>query len=74
MVRVEGQVEYRHVIEALDRASSYVRLRYGLMTDRSEPTPAEPSLFMEGQFIYTQYFLSGGRPIPLSRPRKARAR
>jgi len=49
----------------VDRASSQVRLRYSLMTAHSEPTPAEPSLFMEGKFIYTQYFLSEGDPIPL---------
>src|SRR3954469_16897181 len=47
LVRVEGQVGFGDVIEALDRASSQVRLRYGLMTERSEPSPAEPSLFME---------------------------
>jgi biopolymer transport protein ExbD len=42
LVRVEGQVEYQDVIDALDSASSRLHLRYGLMTDRSEPTPAEP--------------------------------
>ncbi len=69
LVRVEGQVAFKDVIEALDRASSQVRLRYGLMTEHSEPTPAEPSLFMEGKFIYTQYFLSEGHPIPLVKRR-----
>ena len=72
LVRVEGQVAFGDVIEALDRASSQVRLRYGLMTEHSEPTPAEPSLFMEGRFIYTQYFLSEGHPIPLSKRRMGR--
>lgn len=57
LVRVEGQVEYGDVIAALDRVSSRVRLRYGLMTGHSQPTPAEPSLFMAGKFIYTQYFV-----------------
>jgi len=66
LVRVEGQVEFRDLIEALDRASSRVRLRYGLITERSEPTPDEPSLFMDGQCIYTQYFLPRV-PIPLSK-------
>lgn len=60
LVRVEGQVEFREVIEALDRASSRVRLRYGLITEGTAPTPAEPSLFMGGQLTYTQYFLPQG--------------
>lgn len=72
LVSVEDQVEYRDVIEALDRASSQAPLRYGLMTKHSEPTPAEPSLFMEGKLIYTQYFLSQGHPVPLSKRRRGR--
>lgn len=65
LVRVEGQVEYRDVIEALDRTSSRVRLHYGLMTKSSEPTPAEPSLFMGGKFIYRQYlFPDEATPAP----------
>jgi hypothetical protein len=42
LVRVEGQVEFGDVVEALDRASSRVQLRFGLMTERTTPTPAEP--------------------------------
>jgi hypothetical protein len=54
LVRVEGPVEYIDLIEALDQASSRVRLRYGLITAHSEPTRSEPSLFMDGKRIYTQ--------------------
>lgn len=60
-VKVEGQVRLGDVIEVLDRASSRVQLQYGLITERSTPTPAEPCLFMHGELIYTQYFL---RPSP----------
>ena len=63
LVKVEGQVELADVIDVLDRASSQVKLQYGLMTERSTPIPAEPSLFMEGKLIYTQYF-----PLPESAP------
>ncbi len=64
LVKVEGRVEFADVIDVLDRASSRVKLQYGLMTERSTPTPAEPSLFMDGKFIYTQYFpLSGPGPF-----------
>jgi biopolymer transport protein ExbD len=62
LVRVEGQPEFRDVIEALDCASSRVRLHYALMTDQTEPTPGEPTLFLEGKAIYTQYFV---KPVPL---------
>jgi biopolymer transport protein ExbD len=68
LVRVEGQVEFGDVIEVLDRASSGVQLQYGLMTERSTPTPAEPCLFMGGELIFTQYFLPP-EPMPLSRRR-----
>lgn len=64
LVRVEGQLEFCDVIEALDRASSRVRLRYALITENTEPTRAEPSLSMDGQRIYTQYFLPR-EPVPL---------
>ena len=66
LVRVDGQVEFRDVIDALDRASSRVQLQYGLITESSAPTSAEPSLFMDGNLIYTQYFLPT-EPIPLSK-------
>ena len=66
LVRVEERVEFRDVIEALDRASARTRLRYGLITERTEPTPAEPCLIMDGRCIYTQYFFPR-EPIPLSR-------
>ena len=56
LVKVEGQVKFGDVIEVLDRASSRVQLQYGLITEGSTPTPAEPSLFMYGKSIYTQYF------------------
>jgi biopolymer transport protein ExbD len=65
-VKVEGQVQFADVIRVLDRASSRVQLQYGLITERSTPTPAEPSLFMHGEFIYTQYFMPL-RPMPLVR-------
>ena len=61
LVKVEGPVTFGDLTEVLDRASSLVRLKYGLITERSSPTPYEPSLFMQGQLVYTQYF------IPLSR-------
>ena len=61
LVKVEGQVKFGDVIEVLDRASSRVQLQYGLITELSTPTPAEPSLFMRGESIYTQYFLP---PVP----------
>jgi hypothetical protein len=61
---VEGQVEFGDVIEVLDRASSRVQLQYGLITEGSTPTPAEPSLFMYGKSIYTQYVFPP-EPTPL---------
>jgi len=64
LVNVEGHVKFGDVIEALDRASSRIQLQYGLITERSTPTPAEPSLFMYGKLIYTQYFLPP-EPTPL---------
>jgi hypothetical protein len=64
LVKIEGLIEFRDVIEALDRASSRVHLQYGLMTEGSTPTPAEPSLFMDGKLIYTQYF-PPPQPLPL---------
>ncbi len=69
LVKVEGQVEFGDVIEVLDRASSRVQLQYGLLTELSTPTPAEPSLFMHGEPIYTQYFLPL-EPAPLHPPPK----
>jgi hypothetical protein len=71
LVSIEAHTQYRDVLEALDRTSSHVQLRYGLMTERSAPTPAEPSLFMDGKLIYTQYFLPT-EPVPLTRRRTAR--
>jgi hypothetical protein len=65
LVKVEGQVKFADVVDVLDRASARVKLQYGLMTERSTPKPAEPSLFMRGESIYTHYFLSPG-PTPLN--------
>jgi hypothetical protein len=65
LVKVEGQLEFGDVVEVLDRAASRVQLEFGLMTGRSTPTPAEPSLFMNGKYIYTQYFFVPPRPIAL---------
>lgn len=64
LVKVEGQVKFGDVIEVLDRASSRVQLQYGLITESSTPTPAEPSLFMHSKVIYTQYFVPP-EPTPL---------
>jgi hypothetical protein len=69
LVKVEGQIEFADVIDVLDRASSRVKLQYGLMTERSTPTPAEPSLFMDGKFIYTQYFPLSGPGSSYLQPR-----
>jgi biopolymer transport protein ExbD len=66
LVKVEGQVKFADVLDVLNSASSGVKLQYGLITERSTPTPAEPSLFMRGKFVYTQYFLSP-RLTPLPR-------
>ena len=55
LVKVEGPVMFADVIEVLQRASSHVPLQYALITAGSTPTPAEPSLFMHGEAIYTQY-------------------
>ena len=71
LVRVEGPVEFRALVEALDLASSRAGLRYGLITERTEPTPAEPSLFMGGHAIYTRYFVPG-EPVPLLNRRVVR--
>jgi biopolymer transport protein ExbD len=69
LVKVDGQVKFADMIDVLDRASSRVTLQYGLITERSTPTPSEPSLFMHDKLIYTQYFLSPGS-TPLHAPRK----
>lgn len=55
LVKVEGPVMFADVIDVLQRASSHVPLQFALITARSTPTPAEPSLFMRGEAIYTQY-------------------
>src|SRR5579884_4044953 len=54
LLRVEGQIEFADLIDVLDRASSRIKLQYGLMTRRSAPTPTEPALFMNGQHVYTE--------------------
>jgi biopolymer transport protein ExbD len=64
LVKVEGQIEFADLIDVLDRASSQIKLQYGLITERTTPTPTEPSLFMHGEHVYTQYFLSQN-PLPL---------
>lgn len=51
LVKVEGPVTFGDVIEVLGRASFLVRLQYGLITERSSPTPSEPSLFMQGELV-----------------------
>lgn len=61
LVKVEGSVTFGDVMEVLDRASSRVRLKYGLITGRSSPTLSEPSLFMQGELVYTQYFIPTSR-------------
>jgi hypothetical protein len=53
-MKVEGQVKFADVIEVLERACTRVQLQYGLITERSIPTPAEPSLFLHGELIYTR--------------------
>jgi len=70
LVKVDGDVEVGDVIEILDTRSR-VPLQFGLMTKNSTPTAAEPSLFMNRQFIYTQYFFAPLREIPL-KPRIVR--
>jgi hypothetical protein len=67
LVEVEGQLEYGDVIEVLERARSWVPLRFGLMTELTEPTPAEPSLFVDGEVVYTRYFFPPVAAIPLSK-------
>jgi biopolymer transport protein ExbD len=64
LVQVEGQIEFADLIDVLDRGSSQIKLQYGLITDRTAPTPTEPSLFMHGKHVYTQYFLTAN-PLPL---------
>ena len=58
LVKVEGQIEFADLIDVLDHASSKTKLQYGLITAHTTPTPAEPSLFLHGQHVYTQYFLT----------------
>lgn len=65
LMKVEGQVEFGDVVEVLDRAISQAPLRFGLITERSTPNPAEPSLFMNGKLIYTQCCFPTRSPIPL---------
>ena len=57
LLKVDGQVPVGDMIEVMDQASSLVQLSYLLMTGRSTPTPAEPSLFLHGKPIHTQYFV-----------------
>jgi hypothetical protein len=64
LVRVEGQVDFRDVIDALKQAPSRVQLQYGIITERSAPTVDEPSLFLNDNLIYTQYFLPT-KPVPI---------
>jgi biopolymer transport protein ExbD len=71
LVKVDGDIEVGDVIEILDTARSRVPLKFGLLTKNSTPTAAEPSLFMNRQFIYTQYFFAPLRKIPL-KPRIVR--
>lgn len=70
LVKVEGQVEFGDLIDVLDSASSRIKLQYGIITERSTPTPAEPSLFMRGKFVSTQYFLSPRLTPPHSQPKQ----
>jgi hypothetical protein len=65
LVKVEGQVDLGAVIQVLDRASSQVRLQYGLITETTTPTPAEPSLFMSGKLIYTQEIFMPQDALPV---------
>jgi hypothetical protein len=64
LVKVDGQIEFADLIRILDNASSQTKLQYGLITERTTPTPNEPSLFMHSKHIYTQYFFSQD-PLPM---------
>ena len=54
LFRVEGLVDFQDVVEVLDRASWRTPLRFALLTKQMEPTYAEPSLFMNGELIYSR--------------------
>ena len=56
LVAVEGQVTFGEVMSFLDVASSVEHFDFALLTPNSAPTRQQPSLFMKGEAIYTQYF------------------
>jgi hypothetical protein len=56
MVAVEGQVTFGEVLSFLDAARSVDNLDFVLLTPNSVPVRQQPSLFMKGEAINTQYF------------------
>jgi biopolymer transport protein ExbD len=58
LISVEGQVTVGEFVAFLDAARSVEGLNFALMTRNSVPLRQQPSLFMRGESIYTQYFFS----------------
>jgi hypothetical protein len=70
MIAVEGQVTFGEVLSFLDAARSVENMDFVLLTPNSVPVRQEPSLFMKGEAIYTQYsFPFVSSPIAIKRAR-----
>jgi len=56
LVTVEGSLAMGEFVRFLDAARAVEHLQFALLTPKSFPIKQQPTLFMKGQAIYTQYF------------------